>query len=76
MSVVLIKCPYSVRDSNPTSVAYIKTKGEGFQLDNYYFQVQGQLAVFERAYSDFVCWTPQGLYIERINYDPDLLAII
>ena len=32
-------------------------------------QVQGQLAICERDYCDFVCWTLEGIYIERIIRD-------
>ena len=38
-----------------------------------YYQVQGQLAVCERNYSYFVCWTPHGLHLERIEDDPHLI---
>ena len=72
-----IKCPYSIKDSTPTLAPYIKVKDDGFQLDtkhNYYFQVQGQLAIFERTYCDFACWTLQGLHIERISYGPDFVT--
>ena len=36
----------------------------------YYYQIQGQLAVCEKEYCDFVCWTPHGMHIERILVDP------
>ncbi len=35
----------------------------------YYTRVQGQLEVCERNYCDFIVWTPNGLYIERICKD-------
>ena len=73
-----IKCPYSVRNTTPTSATYIQPKedGDGFQLNrkhNYYFQIQGQMAIFDRTYCDFACWTLHGLHVERICYDPDLV---
>ena len=35
----------------------------------YYTQVQGQLGVCEKAFCDFVVWTPKGISIERIYRD-------
>ena len=35
----------------------------------YYDQVQGQLAVCEVEYCDFICWTPCGIHYERIVAD-------
>lgn len=36
---------------------------------DYYDQVQGQLAVCDAEYCDFVCWTPCGIHYERIEAD-------
>ena len=62
--VLEIKCPFSVKDSAPTSALYVELK-EGATLlsrkHKYYYQIQGQLAVLERDYCDFVCWTPQAI---------------
>ena len=38
---------------------------------NYYYQVQGAMAVTRRSWCDFVVWTPRGIHIERIRADPD-----
>ena len=35
----------------------------------YFYQVQGQLAICEREYCDFVCWTSKGIVIERMYRD-------
>ncbi len=70
-----IKCPYSVRNQDPTTV-----KKEGFYLNHgdtvtlskkhdYYFQIQGQMGVCNRSYTDFVCWTTCGMHVERISRD-------
>jgi hypothetical protein len=42
---------------------FLEHTAEGY----YYKQVQGQMAICERSYSDFVCWTPHGLHVERIQ---------
>ena len=72
-----IKCPYSKRHTSPIDVHesdfYLKPTEEGLKLThthNYYHQVQGQMAVCRHSYSDFVCWTPYGLHVERIYWDP------
>lgn len=39
---------------------------------NYYFQVQGQMAVTGRKWCDFFVWTLKGQSIERIHFDEDL----
>ena len=72
------KCPYASRDITPAEAC--KTKGFFCTLDennsirlkhnsNYYYQVQGGLAITNRKWCDFVVWTPKGLSIERINAD-------
>ena len=72
--ILQIKCPYSVRQSVPTDAPFLHTDIDGeYKLSTsheYYYQVQGQLGVTGRLFADFVCWTPQGLHIERIMYDP------
>ena len=72
-----IKCPYSKRHLDPTKVVdasfYLKPTTTGLKLSrshDYYKQVQGQLEVCQRDYCDFVCWTPMGMHIERIQRDP------
>ena len=35
----------------------------------YYYQVQGQMAIYRRIWYDFVIWTPFSVTIERINCD-------
>lgn len=74
--VLEIKCPYNVRDVDPTTVCkenfFLKQTSNGPKLvrsHNYYYQVQGQLAVCDRSYCDFVCWTPHGIHVERIARD-------
>ena len=74
---VEIKCPYKYRQCNPMDVQdphfCLQPNSEGMSLSHtheYYTQVQGQLAVCQRLFCDFVCWTPCGMHVERIDYDP------
>ena len=39
------------------------------QKHDYYLQIQGQLAIRNKDYNDFICWTPQGMHVEQINRD-------
>jgi len=36
---------------------------------NYYYQVQGQLAITKRPCCDFCIWIPHGISVERITRD-------
>ena len=80
-----IKCPYSIRHTSPTSADtpgdfYLKLDNKGTlklsPTHKYYYQVQGQMAVCERKYTYFVCWTPHGLHLERIEQDPQFFSSI
>ena len=39
---------------------------------NYYYQVQGQLAISNRIYCDFVVWTLKGMSVQRIEFNHSL----
>lgn len=77
LGVLEIKCPFSVRHSVPTNAACFVVGEGGVQLSrkhDYYYQIQGQMAVLERDYCDFVCWTPLAVQIERVYYDDDFIS--
>lgn len=74
--IIEIKCPFSIRDTTPEGATkkyfYLKHTKDGLQLSrthHYYYQIQGQLLISERWYCDFICWTPHGIHIERIERD-------
>ena len=72
-----IKCPYKFRDITPVEAA--SQKGFFDQLDNgtvvlkrqhdYYFQVQGQMAICQQKWCDFVIYTSVGISVQRISFD-------
>ena len=76
--LVEYKCPYSAREITP-SEACTSLKGFFCNLENgkavlkrnhnYYYQVQGTMAITGRKWCDFTVWTPKGLSIERISFD-------
>jgi hypothetical protein len=35
---------------------------------NYMFKIQGQLAVYELEWVDFVVWTKRGISVQRISF--------
>ena len=71
-----VKCPYSVRDRTPVeaclasnfycnldSTRKLKLK----ETHQYFAQVQGQMAIGECMWCDFVVYTQKGLSIERLH---------
>lgn len=83
--VLEIKCPFKYRDYSPTddpalsdSNYCLKRSPNGTihlsSKHKYYYQVQGQIALCNAVYCDFVCWTEKGLFIERIKRDEDLIT--
>ena len=68
--VVEIKCPFSIRNSSSCNATYLEPAESGYRLQRSHYQVQGQLALLEREYCDFVVWTPHGLHVEHIHSQP------
>ena len=56
--IVEIKCPFGMK---------IKTISE---QPHYYHQIQLELLSTGRAWCDYVCWTPDDIFIERVPADP------
>ena len=73
-----MKCPYSRRNRTPAEACadskFFCTLESGQvklrQSSNYFCQVQGPMAIGERLWCDFVVYTPKGISIERITFDP------
>ena len=76
--LVEYKCPYSARTTTIQEEALkkdffaniINGKVTLKKSHKYYYQVQSQMAICRRAWCDFVIWTPKGITIETINFDP------
>ena len=79
-----IKCPYKYRNNDLSTVNdpkfYLQQSDDGkLALSHnhaYYHQIQGQLAICERAYCDFVCWTLRGIHTERIELESSYLGSV
>ena len=77
--LIEIKCPFKHRDKHPHEIPdwdfYLQQdEGREFHLRDdheYYYLIQGQLAVYNMEYCDFICWTPYGMHCERILQDPE-----
>ena len=80
--LVEVKCPYKYRGYAPTDACLntdffceLVTQSSGDQKvqlkrsHSYYCQVQGQMAITERAWCDFVVYTSKGIAIDRIAFD-------
>ena len=70
---VEIKCLYSTRNLTPTEAAHtpgfccvINDSGdlELKEKHSYYAQVQGQMAIGERPWCDFIIYTQKGINIQ------------
>ena len=74
MGVLEIKCPYTRRNA---TVAEACKKAAFFctseiklkKNNNYYYQVQGQMAILNLSWCDFVVWTRKDMHTERIYFD-------
>ena len=74
-----IKCPYSVRNLSPTEACATSsfcseldtTRGQLRlkETHHYYSQVQGQMAIGERLWCDFVVFTMKGVSIQRLHFN-------
>ena len=78
--VLEIKCFYKYKDELPTSAIALSDCNYCLKQDEtekvflsrshqYYDQVQGQMAICNMKYCDFVCWTTKGIFVEHINMD-------
>ena len=82
--VVEYKCPYASRDITPAEAAsrdknfFCNLENGELKLKkkhNYYYQVQGAMAITKRRWCDFVVWTPKGVSVERIDYDASFWSL-
>ena len=75
---VEIKCPYAMRNMSPKEAAHtagfccIVDSSGNIQLKenhSYYAQIQGQMALGERPWCDFVVYTQKDISIQRITFN-------
>ena len=79
VTVFLKFSAHIVCDTTPDQVLYLLPTEDGHILSkqrDYYYQIQGQLGILLRWRCNFVCWTPHGIHIEQIIYDPTFFTTI
>ena len=78
--VLEVKCPFSARDLSVAN--FMKANPESFlefadghvvfkQSHNYFFQVQGQMAIAKQSWCDFVVWMLHDFTVERIGFEKE-----
>lgn len=77
--VLEIKCPFNSRDRSLNEScrdsSFCLCIGEDGTMElktdhKFMYQVQVQMHVSMVSYCDFIVWTPQEFFIQRIKYDP------
>lgn len=73
-----IKCPYTARNILPSEACRDSTfccnldaQSGSLMLKkshDYYCQIQGQMALGERPWCDFVIYTQRGIHVQRIHF--------
>ena len=86
--LIEIKCPFKYCDLYPeeasrqTDFFCTLSMKDGRQIVElkhnhpYFAQVQGQLAITERSWCDFVVYTKKGISVERIQYSQEFPKLI
>ncbi len=77
MGVLELKCPFTAKSRSLNECAgdsqFCLSETEGMmalkQHHGYMYQVQAQMRVADFMFADFVVWTPQELFIQRIFFD-------
>ena len=75
--ILEIKCPFKYRDKTPFDAAcqpdfFCELSNNELRLklsSSHYCQVQGQLALAQVSWCDFVTYTDKGLNVERITFN-------
>ena len=72
--LVEINCPFTLIGKKPSHENYkhLIKHGDASRLkktSEYYYQIQGQMAVTRRSYADFFVFTTGGFHVERIMFD-------
>ena len=67
---VEVKCPFSIKDSDPSDAPYLDPAGNLQKGHKYYAQVQGQLALTGLKECIFGVYTTKGVHSCVVEYDP------
>ena len=79
--ILEIKCPHKIakeglnpEDAAKESKSFFCRIGDSKKPElkrshDYFYQVQGAMAITKRSWCDFIVWTPNGMTVERIVFD-------
>ena len=81
VTLVEIKCPYSIRDEKPSSgnLKQLQETDNRISLKTshaHYHQIQGQFGVTNNAQSWYFVFTHHGYYMEEIAFDKKFFEMI
>lgn len=74
--LIEVKCPFTIAKMNPTEgiqtgkITFATIVDGALKLKrnhNYYYQVQGQLAIANKQICYFIIWSPFGILIEQVK---------
>ncbi|XP_050306062.1 uncharacterized protein LOC126745672 isoform X2 [Anthonomus grandis grandis] len=74
--LVEVKCPFSITNMTPTEailskkITFATLENNHLHLKknhNYYYQVQGQLAIANKQSCYFIIWSPLGMLVEQYS---------
>ena len=80
LGIIEIKCPFSARNTTVSDACSqntffcAKDNKDNICLrkkHNYYYQIQGQLAILKVDWCDFIMWTLKDFNVERIYFDSE-----
>ena len=72
--VLEIKCPYAMRECEPSAAPYLDEHGQLKETHKYYAQVQGQMFVTDLKECVFAVATSKGTHIVMVERDDHFLT--
>jgi len=70
--VLEIKCPYSLTQNKKIENLDCILNGKLKKTHQYHYQIQTQMFLGGFKYGDFIIWSPNNYYIERVNIDYEI----
>ena len=80
VKIVEVKCPFNAKDKTIEEACkdnkafccgIVNGKPDLKDDHDYYYQIQGQMAITGVHECDFVVWTPKDLFVQTVKFDPD-----
>lgn len=74
--ILEIKCPYSIRFTEPTRANCLDKEGFLLKSHEYYYQIQFQLHVVRAKICHFIVYTLKGIHCQVIEYDKQFIEAL